>query len=99
MNDSDFDQMLRSARGPSPLPANFRSEVWRKIQAEAATVPQWQRWLESCLELLLRPPVAAAGVLATILLGATLGMSGKPDPVEAENHYIRSVSPFVQASR
>lgn len=99
MNESDFDRMLRSAGAMPPLAPNFRTAVWRKIEAQTTTLPRWRSWIETCLELCSRPSVATAGVVAMIVVGGSLGLTGKPDPGELENRYLRSVSPFVQTSR
>lgn len=99
MNDLDFDQLLRSARGVAPLPTTFRTQVWRRIEADANAMPLWRRRIDWWCEQLLRPSVATASVLATVVLGASLGLTARPDPVEAENHYLRSVSPFVERGR
>ena len=91
--------MLRSARDPMPLPASFRAEVWRRIESRPESNRSWTHWLDTWIGHLLRPAVATASVVATILLGASLGFTGKPDSVEVENRYLRSVSPFHQAQR
>lgn len=92
MNDSDFDDLLRSARSGQRLPASFRQGVWRRI--ENAQAPAASSWYDSVLSLVARPWGAFAGVAVTISLGMWLGAITTSDKRDDRTAYIESINPF-----
>lgn len=92
MNDSDFDDFLRSARGGQPLPAAFRQGVWRRVENAQAPVPSPWPW--TVLGLITRPPGAVAGLAAIVALGLWLGAVTAPDQQDDQTAYIESINPF-----
>jgi len=95
MNDSDFDDMLRSARTASPLPSSFRQGVWRRIENDAAEVRG--SWFREILTAVTRPWGTAAGLAATVTLGLWLGAVTSPGEKQAQVAYANSISPFTQS--
>lgn len=94
MNDSEFDQLLRSAGARPSLPADFGRSVWARIEAgEAAAAelpsPAARRWF---------PWLATTGLAAAITLGAWLGLQSRPHGEDAKAQYVRSISPFADHS-
>jgi hypothetical protein len=96
MNDSDFDNMLRSARGDFPLPASFGSSVWRRIENDAVA-PVRESGFVRLLSLVVRPWGAVTGLAATVALGLWLGAITTPGEKEAQTAYANSISPFGNA--
>lgn len=95
MNDSDFDDMLRSARTASPLPSSFRQGVWRRIENDAAEVRG--SWFQEILTAVTRPWGTAVGLAATVTLGLWLGAITSPGEKRAQVAYANSISPFTQS--
>ena len=95
MNDSDFDDLLRSARNSPPLPASFRQGVWRRIENAQSPVPP--PWLEAVIDLITRPWGAVAGLAATAALGLWLGAATAPSQQDDQIAYIESINPFSHA--
>jgi hypothetical protein len=95
MNDSDFDDLLRSARGESPSPHSFQSGVWRRIENDAAQVGL-RPWYMRAFAAVAKPWITVAGLAATVTLGLWLGTvtSAKQQPTASE--YAYSISPFAQ---
>jgi hypothetical protein len=92
MNDSELNQLLRSAGTSPPVPGDFQRSVWRRIEAR-----------ETGEQLLPRVGgrtnfrwASLAAMAATIVLGAWLGFQSRPDGDQAKAEYVRSISPFVQ---
>lgn len=94
MNDSDFDDLLRSARGENPLPRTFRQSVWRRIESDAAL--KAAPWYSRALALVARPWAAATGLAATVALGFILGNITAPEDRPTAATYAYSISPFAQ---
>jgi len=99
MNDSEFDDMLRTARGKVPLPDSFRHGVWQRVESAALDSAGAMRWWRTAATALLRPWNAAAGLAATVALGLWLGAATAPEPKDARTAYAESISPFAQALR
>ena len=99
MNDSEFDDLLRKARGDVPLPGSFRQGVWHRIESTAAESPYGLGWLQNLLAVFVRPWGAVAGVAATVTAGLWLGAASIPEAKEAKLAYAESISPFAHASR
>jgi hypothetical protein len=95
MNDSEFDDLLRSARGEIPLPPSFRSGVWHRIdngrrRATSRWNPLWEGLLRS------RGGVGAVAVMA--MLGAWLGAINAPaGEASGKVAYVESISPFTHS--
>lgn len=81
---------MRETRPAPPLPAGFKSGVWRRLDAQPAP------WVDRIVELLLRPRLAAAALAVLVVVGAGIGA------VDAKNHssqsaqerYIASITPW-----
>lgn len=96
MNDLEFDDLLRTARGNVPLPDSFRSDVWTRI-ASGEHRPA-AAWLVGPIEAFVRPWTAVGGLAATVALGLWLGAVSAPDAVDAKVAYAESISPFIHSS-
>jgi hypothetical protein len=99
MNDSKFDDLLRTAKGHVPLPGSFRQGVWHRIESTAADVSPVHLWLRSLVAAFIRPWGAAAGVFATVAAGIWLGSVSIPEAKDAKVAYAESISPFAHAYR
>lgn len=95
MNDSDFDDLLRSARGENPLPRSFQSGVWRRIENDAATAGS-QPWYRRACVAVTKPWVTIAGLAAMITLGLWLGIVTSAEYQPSASEYAYSISPFAQ---
>lgn|SRR5688572_5634883 len=95
MNESDFDDLLRSARGTFPLPSTFRHGVWRRIENDTAEVRR--PWYYGILAAVARPWGTVAGLAATVSLGLWLGAITAPGEKQAQVAYANSISPFSQS--
>lgn len=91
MNDTEFNNLLRSAGASPPVPGDFQRAVWRRIEARENE--------ENLLPRLGARPAfgwtSLAAMAATIVLGAWLGFHSRPDGDQAKAEYVRSISPFV----
>jgi hypothetical protein len=97
MKDSEFDDLLRSAGEKLPLPATFRADVWKLIEATDAAPKTASFWYVNVISILVRPWPAISGLAAMVALGlwmGTLGVSGDPPN---EMAYVRSISPLAQS--
>ena len=93
-NTHEIDELLRGAAEQPTLPASFRSEVWTRIaHAEQRSVAAW---LSRALAAFARPVPAFASVIATVLVGAWLGLATAPPAKDAQLSYAESISPFLQ---
>ena len=99
MNDSEFDDLLRTARGDVPLPGSFRQGVWHRIESGALESPRRLVWLHSMVAAFLRPWGAAVGLAATVAAGIWLGAASIPDAKDAKVAYAESISPFAHVHR
>jgi hypothetical protein len=97
MNDSELDDLLRSARGHVPLPDSFRQRVWHRI--ETSSVKCWHPFsrLEGIFGFLLRPAGAVLAVASMITFGLWLGAASIPNPAAPKITYVESISPFAGA--
>lgn len=95
MNDSDFDDLLRSARGNFPLPSSFRQGVWRRIENDAVALGR--PWWSSILTIVARPWGTVTGLAATVALGLWLGAITQPGEKQDQAAYADSISPFAQS--
>lgn len=96
MNDTEFDDMLRKARGDVPVPGSFRGDVWNRIAAEEPSASF--AWFRSLVDGFVRPWNVVCGVTATITLGLFLGGLSAPRPADAKMVYAESISPFLQSA-
>lgn len=94
MNTHEIDELLRSAAQDLPIPTSFRSEVWTRIAH--AEQRSFAARLNRVLAAFTRPVPAVASVIATVLVGAWLGLSTAPPVKDARLSYAESISPFLQ---
>jgi hypothetical protein len=100
MNDQEFDDLLRTATDPVPLPPSFQQEVWRRIESRAdADAPRGITWVRAGLACRANPWWAAAGMAATVTLGAWLGAVTAPQAKDSKLVYAESISPFASTHR
>lgn len=101
MNDSQLDQLLRDSSPAIETPADFRRDVWHRIEASEVSgwKPAFAAWLGSFLSRLALPRVALATCTAAILAGAWIGMTTGNPQSDGKVAYVRSISPFAHASR
>ncbi|MES2437505.1 MAG: hypothetical protein V4584_00470 [Verrucomicrobiota bacterium] len=97
MNDSDFDNLLKSAKADVPLRDSFKQEVWQRIEnLETDSSPEIVRF-KPIMATITRPWSAVAGIAAMVTLGLWLGATTAPDAKDAKVAYAESISPFAQA--
>ena len=99
MNDSDFDDFLKTAREETPVPDSFKQEVWNRIGTNKVEPLRGVIWFHAFAAGLARPWGAAAGIAATVTLGLWLGSTGIRDAKNSEVAYAMSISPFSQHDR
>jgi hypothetical protein len=101
MNDSEFDDLLRTARSSEPLPPSFRHGVWHRIECAGTgrSSAGLAAWLESVASTLARPWAAAAAVAVTVTTGLWFGLASAPGPRDAKVAYAESISPFAHPPR
>lgn len=101
MKDSELDQLLRASGPAIQAPADFRRDVWLRIEASEASGRKtaWYHWIRRLLSRLALPPVALATCAVTILAGAWLGMSSDLPQTNGKVAYVQSISPFAHSSR
>ena len=97
MNDPEFDELLKSARSPSPLPASFRQGVWSRIESTDAAMPQGTAWFRQAIDVLFRPWSAVTAMAAMVAAGVWLGSASVPETRDGRLAYAESISPFTQA--
>lgn len=95
MNDSEFDDFLKSARTDEPLPGSFKSGVWHRIESEALEAPPVVIGFQAFAASLARPWGAVAGIAATVALGLWLGIATAPEPRDGKVAYATSITPFA----
>jgi len=94
MDDSEIDDLLRSANQQVSIPRSFRRKVWSRIENSAMDSPRAVVWIHRILTTLTRPVGAAATITLVAVLGLWLGAAG-PDGSDAKLDYVKTVSPFV----
>lgn len=100
MKNTDFDDLLRSARKDFPLPSSFPSDVWNRIESvEAISSPIETPWHHNVVSMFARPWAAATGLAAMVALGLWLGALSVPDNSRTGTAYVRSISPFAQSDQ
>jgi hypothetical protein len=98
MNDSEFDDLLRTTRGPNLLPSSFRQDVWQRIDNSAAVdSSSGIIRMEPIAARIARPWAAVAGIAAMVSMGLWLGALTAPGSQDAEIRYAASISPFAHA--
>jgi len=99
MDDSEIDNLLRSANQQISLPRSFRRKVWSRIESSATDAPRAVLWMDKILASLARPVGAAATVTLVGVLGFWLGVTGSiegaDEGADAKLAYVETVSPFV----
>jgi hypothetical protein len=98
MNDSEFDDMLRTARDEGSLPGSFRQGVWHRIESTAAETPPGLGWFEGLMAVFVRPWGAVSAVAAAVAAGLWLGAASIPEARDDKLAYAESISPFARAS-
>jgi len=93
MNDSEIDDLLRSANQQISLPSSFRRQVWNRIESSEMDSLR-AVWINKIFTMLTRPVGAAATITLAAMLGLWLGSTGL-DTTDAELNYAKTVSPFV----
>ena len=96
MKDTEFDDLLRKARGEVPLPASFHLEVWNRIHEAESESRQSNPVIQKLVTAFVRPWGAAAGIAAMVTLGLWLGNMTVPDTTGSQVAYAASISPFAQ---
>lgn len=96
MNDSDFDDFLKTARADLRMPDSFKQEVWHRIESAENQSPRVGVWFQAFAAGLARPWGAATGIAATVTLGLWLGSAGIRNSKNSEAAYAMSISPFSQ---
>lgn len=99
MNDSELDELLRSANREVPVPASFRHSVWQRIESAALDEKRPLMWLERMITALARPAGAITAVSVFGLLGLWLGFASVRDQANIKLSYVESVSPFASAHK
>lgn len=98
MNDSDFDDFLRTARADLPLPDSFKHQVWQRIESVETESPRVVVWFRAFAAELARPWGEAAGIAVTVALGLWLGNVNISDSQSTKVAYERSISPFSHSN-
>lgn len=91
MNDSEFDDLLKAAKGDFPLPPSFKQGVWHRIESSAVA----RKPVFSVVE---HPWMSALGIAAATVIGLWLGAVSIPETQDARSAYAESISPFVHTS-
>ena len=97
MNDDELHRILCRATARNSLPDTFNREVWHRIEAEESIS------LGACIRqlcqrfftLLTRPCPGGAAILASMALGAWLGVQAAEPPLDGASAYIRSIDPLM----
>lgn len=98
MNDDELHRILCRATARNSLPDTFNREVWHRIEAEESIS------LGACIRqlcqrfftLLTRPCPGGAAILASMALGAWLGVQAAEPPLDGASAYIRSIDPLMR---
>ncbi len=88
MNDSEFDDLLKTAGANVPLPQSFNQGVWHRIESRASAAPPIASFPGY-------PWLAGLGVAATIVMGLWLGALSTSRPKDVKIAYAESISPFA----
>lgn len=93
-------ELLREWKVAAELPANFNSEVWRRIERERAFRPAEavMRWIA---ETFSRPAVAGAYVTVALGLGLLAGTAAgekerREQTQDLRARYVQSVDPYAR---
>jgi hypothetical protein len=99
MTDSEFDDLLKAARGAEPLPPLFRQGVWHRIECAGQPSAGLAAWFGAMASTLARPWAAVAAVAATVTVGLWFGFASAPEPQDSKAAYAESISPFAHPQR
>jgi hypothetical protein len=94
MDDSEIDNLLRSANQQISLPKSFNRNVWNRIESSEMDSSRAVVWIDRIFTTLTRPVGAAATITLAAVLGLWLGSTGL-DATDAELNYAKTVSPFL----
>lgn len=93
----DLSKLLENWEPSVPEPADFRENVWRRIEvAETPRRSLFRSWYENVLILLSMPRIAVAMAILAVFAGIAVG-SGAAHSDNA-TAYLRSVNPYAQLS-
>ena len=93
----DLSKLLGNWEPAVPEPADFRKNVWRRIElAEPSRRSLFRSWYENMLILLSVPRIAVAMAIVVVFAGIAVG-SGAAHSDNA-TAYLRSVNPYAQIS-
>lgn len=95
MNDKEFDDLLKLARGTCPLPTSFRQGVWGRIERAESEVSKGTAWFPTVIGAVVRPWGAVVGMAATITAGIWLGSASIQEADDPMQAYGQSISPFA----
>lgn len=96
MNDSEFDRMLKKSHPAIDLPAGFRRDVWKAIEA-AQIAPARLNPFAALLAWVARPAWATLVIAFSISLGLWLGQNSNAPSSDGQLAYINSVNPFAHS--
>ena len=97
-NQNNLDS-LRAWRVETPLPRNFKRDVWQRIAARQKQPEYWSVFADWILGLLARPGLALAYAVLVLVLGggsgylAGTGHKGHRDS-ELMARYVQTIDPY-----
>lgn len=97
MNDSELDDLLRSATCHGRLPETFRHGVWSRIEGLSLESGRAFGWLEDLFAVLSRPAGTAIAVASMVIFGLGIGAMSLPGSADFKVEYVKSISPFAGA--
>lgn len=95
MNDSNFENFLKSARADIPVPDSFKVDVWKLINQATEKSAQEAAKSQLLIAMITHPWGLVAGLAAMVTLGLWLGATTTPHAKNAKTAYAESISPFV----
>ncbi len=93
-DDPQISALLKQARVSPGLPPRFQQNVWRRIEDAAAPMKS-ESWLDTLVNLILRPRFAMAAATVLLLAGVLAGtVEGRQMARhDAQVNYLASVAP------
>jgi hypothetical protein len=93
----DLSKLLGSWQPEVPEPADFRRNVWRRIElAQPSRGALFRSWYENLLILLSSPRIAIATAILAVFAGIAVGSAAAYS--DNATAYLRSVNPYAQLS-
>jgi hypothetical protein len=91
----DLSKLLGNWEPPVAEPADFRKNVWRRIEVAAPSHRSlFRSWYENVLILLSMPRIAVAMAILAVFAGIAVGSSAAHS--DNATAYLRSVNPYAQ---